>query len=185
MRGAWLWPTFVVATLADGVVLRELPFYEGGPRDLWGTTLLAGFANLVAVALVAPLVARALRRRRSDLPREVARNYAGTWLVCALLALAVIGGVVHRPAVRAEEADRSAQLLAVVEYVRSQAPEFEPGLHAADTLRVEDDLYRTCVPGPDPKRPLCLLVSTDQQPPGITRDLDRAPNDAYRRHGGF
>lgn len=185
MRGAWLWPTYVVATIAGGVLLRELPFYTGAPADLWGATLIAGFANLAAVALAAPLAARLLRRRRPDLPRAIARDYAGTALVGALFVLAAVGGIAHRPALRAEADDRVAQLVAVRGYVTAQAREFVPGLAAADSLRIAQDLYRTCVPGPDPKRPLCLIVSTDQDPPGIARDLDRAPNSEYRRHGGF
>ena len=185
MRGAWLWPTFVVLTLAGGVVLRELPFYDGAPEDLYGTLLVVGFVNLAAVALVAPLVAWLVRRRRSDLPRDVARNYAGTALVCAVGAALVAGGIAHRPAVRAAERDEAAQSAAVRDYVLAQAPEFRPGLGSADSLRIARDLFRTCVPGPDPRRPLCLLVSTDQRPPGIRRDPDRTPNSEFRVRGGF
>ena len=47
-------------------------------------------------------------------------------------------------------------------------------------MRVEDDLYRTCVPGPDPKRWLCLYVNTEQRPAGVTLDHDRAPNTIPR-----
>ena len=71
------------------------------------------------------------------------------------------------------------------EYVLAQAPEYRPGLAGLDAMRVEEDLYRACVPGPDPKRWLCLFVTTDQSPPGVTADPDRAPNAAYRMHGGF
>ena len=52
-------------------------------------------------------------------------------------------------------------------------------------MRLEEDLYRACVPGPDPKRWLCLFVNTEQRPAGVALDHDRAPNAAYRRHGGF
>ena len=185
MRGAWLWPTFAALTLADGLLLRALPPYRGVPDDLAGTTLLAGFLNLVAVALVTPLAARRVRRRRPDLPKPIAENYTGTALVVAITVALAVAGVAHRPALAEEADDRAAQLAAVHAYVIDQAPEYRPGLPAADTLRVEDDLYRTCVPGPDPKRPLCLFVSTDQAPPGIRSDPDRAPNSAYRGHGGF
>jgi hypothetical protein len=33
-----------------------------------------------------------------------------------------------------------------------------------------------CVPGEDPARWLCLIVSTHQSPPGITRDGDMTKN---------
>ena len=185
MRGAWLWPVFIGLTLLDGVLLRALPPYDAVPDDLYGTTLLAGFANLAAVALVAPLVARRVRRRRPDLPKAIAENYTGTALVVGITAVMLAAGLAHRPAVAAEDADRAAQLAAVHGYVQAQEPAFLQFLALADTLRIEEDLYRTCVPGSDPKRPLCLVVSTDQSPPGVRRDADRAPNSAYRVHGGF
>jgi hypothetical protein len=52
-------------------------------------------------------------------------------------------------------------------------------------MRLEDDLYRTCVPGRDPKRWLCLYVNTRQRPAGVTLDGDRTPNSDLRVHGGF
>ena len=54
-----------------------------------------------------------------------------------------------------------------------------------DARRLEEDLYRACVPGPDPERWLCLFVSTDQRPPGVSPTPTGRPNAAYRRHGGF
>lgn len=184
MRGAWLWPTFVAVTILDGVVLHELPFYDAAPDDLYGTLLVAGFVNLGAVAIVAPLVARALRRRRPDLPREIARNYAGTALVCAVAVAFVAGGVAHRPAVREDERDLRAAFAATRDFVVTQEPALRAGLDAADALRIDEDLFRTCVPGDDPRKPLCLLVSTDQAPPGVSRDPDRTPNAGYRIGGG-
>jgi hypothetical protein len=185
MRGAWLWPSFVALTLLDGVVLEVLPLTGDGPGGVVPGVLLAGFANLIAVATLAPLAGYRLRRRRPDLPRPVADNYAGTALLCAIAALIVTLGLVHRPSVVAEQEARRAQLGAVHDYVVAQAPEYRAGIALADSMRLEKDYYRTCVPGPDPKRWLCLFVTTDQSPPGVTADPDRAPNAAYRMHGGF
>jgi hypothetical protein len=131
------------------------------------------------------VVGHRLRKRRPDLPRVVAQNYAGTALLVAFAAGLVAGGLLHRPAVLAAEDDLRAQAAAVHDYVVSQAPEYRAGIALADPLRVEEDLYRTCVPGPDPKRWLCLFVNTGQRPAGITLDHDRAPNIEYRVHGGF
>ena len=39
--------------------------------------------------------------------------------------------------------------------------------------------FRACVPGDDPDRWLCLFVFTDQSPPGLRRDTNRAPNSSY------
>lgn len=185
LRGAWQWPAFAALTLLDGAVLAVLPFYGSGPGGLVPGILLAGFLNLFAVAVLAPVAGRALRRRRPDLPRPVAADYAGALLLAAIAALLVAGGLLHRPAVAGEEDDRAAVAATVHEYVLAQAPEYRAGLAAVDAMRIEPDYYRACVPGPDPDRWLCLFVSTDQHPPGRTRDPDQAPNSAYRMHGGF
>jgi hypothetical protein len=185
MRGAWQWPTFFAVTLIDGAVLSALPFYGDGPGGFVPGVLLAGFANLVAVAVLAPLCGRLLRRRRPDLPRLVASNYAGTTLVTALLALFVAGGIVHRPATAADERERLAVIASMQTFVVHQRPQLRSELAATDVLEVEPRLYRACVPKPQPRRWLCLFVSTDQAPPGIRRDPDEEANDAYRIHGGF
>jgi hypothetical protein len=177
MRGAWLWPSFVVLTLAEGIELELLPIAGDGPGGVVAGVLLAGFANLVAVAAIAPLAGHRLRRRRPDLPRPVADNYAGTALLCALAAAIVGLGLVHHPQVVARQADRGAMIGAVHDYVVAQAPAYRPGIGAAEAVRLEEDFYRACVPGPDPKRWLCLFVSTDQRPAGVTVDDDRSPNE--------
>jgi hypothetical protein len=185
MRGAWLWPAFVLLTLAEGVLLDVLPIAGDGPGGVLPGVLLAGFANLILIAALSPLAGHRLRRRRPDLPRVVAQNYAGTALLLALAAAILAGGLIHRPAVVAAEQDLRAQAAAVHDYVISQEPKYAPGIALADPMRLEDDLYRTCVPGPDPKRWLCLYVNTSQRPAGVTLDNDRTPNSELRVHGGF
>ena len=185
LRGAWQWPTFVVLTLVDGFVVTRLPFYDGGPGSVLAGVLMAGFANLFVVAILAPLGGRLLRRARPDLPRTVAGNYAGTALLVAVTALALAAGLAHRPVAAAADADRRAVLASVHDYVVTQAPQLRGHLAQTDAMRLEERLYRACVPRADATRWLCLIVSTDQHPPGVTRDRDEAPNAAYRVHGGF
>lgn len=176
MRGAWMWPSFVALTLADGILLTRLPFYGDGPGGVVPGILLAGFANLFCVAALAPLAGRRLRRRRPDLPRLIADDYAGTALICALAAALLTAGLVHRPAVREEQADRRAVSAAVRQYVAGQAPAYRAGLALVDARRLASDIYRACVPGADPRRPLCLMVDTDQRPAGVSLDSSRTPN---------
>ena len=185
LRGAWLWPAFVALTLAEGVALQVLPIAGDGPGGVLPGVLLAGFANLILIAAVAPVAGHRLRKRRPDLPRVVAQNYAGTALLLAFAAVILAGGLIHRPAVVAAEDDLRAQAAAVHDYVVTQAPKYAPGISLADPMRLEDGLYRTCVPGPDPKRWLCLYVNTEQRPAGVTLDGDRTPNSQLRVHGGF
>jgi hypothetical protein len=185
MRGAWQWPAFAALTVVDALLLTRLPFYEEGPGTLVGGLLLAMFFNLLAVAVVGPLLGVRLRRRRPDLPRPVAADYASTAVLVAICALLLAGGLLHRPAVAAEHADVAAVAASTHDYVERHAPGHRAGLARMDAMRVEEDLYRSCVPGADPRRWLCLFVSTDQHPPGVTEDPDQAPNAAYRTHGGF
>jgi len=176
MRGAWLWPTFVALTLVEGVLMEVLPFTGDGPGGVLPGVLLAGFANLILIAVFAPFAGHRLRKRRPDLPRVVAQNYAGTALLLAFAAAILAGGLIHRPAVLEAEDDQRAAIAAAHDYVVAQAPEYRDGIALADSVRVEDDVYRTCVPGDDPKRWLCLFVNTGQRPAGVTLDRDRAPN---------
>ncbi len=185
LAGAWMWPAFAVLTVVDGVVLALLPFYGDGPGGLVPALLLAGFLNLLVVAVLAPLGGRTLRRRRPDLPRMVAADYAGAWMLTSIAALLIAGGLVHRPSVAAEGEAEQAVAEAVHDYVVASAREYRAGLSAIDAMRLEPDYYRACVPGDDPRRWLCLFVGTDQDPAGVTRDPDQAPNAVYRRHGGF
>jgi hypothetical protein len=185
MRGAWEWPTFICLTLAGGALLDVLPFYGSGPGGLMAGVLLVGFFNLALIAVVAPLAGRWLRRRRPDLPRAIAANYAGTALLCATFLALLAGGLVHRPQIAAEQSERREQLAAVRAYVAAHAPEYRTSLTLADTIRVESEMYRTCVPGADPKRWLCLFVRTDRRPPAVTVDTDKVPNAWYQTYDGF
>jgi hypothetical protein len=185
LRGAWLWPAFGLLTLGEAVLLNALPVWGRGPHGLVPGILIAGFLNLLVVAVGGPLGGRLLRRRRPDLPRAIAGDYAATALLAALAAGLVVAGIANHGEVVDEREARARQLVAVAGYVDAQAPEYHARLAQADTMRVEADVYRTCVPGTDPKRWLCLFVDTAQQPPGVTRDPDAAPNDVYKQHGGF
>ncbi len=52
----------------------------------------------------------------------------------------------------------------------------EPPAEEGGAWKPGPGLYRTCVPGPDPARSLCVIVKTDQSPPGVTRDTSQEPN---------
>jgi hypothetical protein len=178
LRGAWQWPTFLALTLGDAIVLVLLPFYDPGPGGLIPALLVAGFANLIGITVVAPALGHVVRARRPDLPRVVARDYAGTLLLVCFTALALGGGLAHRSAAAAADAERAAVRLSLHDYVLQQAPELRDQLGAIDTRQLEPDYYRACVPKHEPRRWMCLFVSTNQTPPGITRDRDEQANTA-------
>ena len=186
LRGAWLWPAFFALTVLDALVLGWLPIAGDDGTAFIPGLLLAGLLNLRAVALVAPLVGRRLRRRRPDLPKVVADDYAGAALV-VLVALGLLGaGLAHRPTLLEARHDAAVQQLAAREYASRFAPaEFRANAAYSNSLKLEDDLYRTCVPGDDPKRWFCVYVDTDSTPPGITRDDNRQSNASLNAPGGF
>jgi hypothetical protein len=185
LRGAWQWPAFIVLTLVDGILLVVLPPYDGAPENVFPGVLLAGFANLLAIAVVAPAVGTLVRRRRRDLPRLIAANYAGAWLLAAIAALLVVLGLVHRGAVAEEQARERAIAAAMHDYVLREEPALRSSLGTIDLIRIDRDYYRACIPGEEARHWLCLFVSTDQHPPGVTRDTEEVPNRSYRPYGGF
>jgi hypothetical protein len=176
MRGAWLWPAFFGLTAVDGALIALLPPYEGAPAGPIGGVLLAGFANLVVIAVLAPPAGRALRRRRPDLPRVVATDYAGATLLLAVTVALLAAGLAHRPAEAAERGDEAAVVEAVERYVSVQAPHWRPRLDRLDAVQLGPEVYRACVPGDEPRRALCLIVDTDQRPAGVARDSSMEPN---------
>jgi len=122
MRGAWQWPAFAALTLLDAVLLTRLPFYDEGPGTFVAGVLVAMFFNLLAVAVVGPLLGLRLRRMRPDLPRVIASDYASTAVLGAITTLMLAGGLLHRPAVAAEHADVAAVAASTHDYVVRQAP---------------------------------------------------------------
>src|SRR4051794_2707434 len=138
MRGAWQWPAFIALTVLEAVLLDALPVWGDGVGGLVPGLLLAGTLNLVVVALIAPLVGMLLRRRRRDLPKSIASDYAGTVLLGLLFVGLVAGGLSHRSELRHDRATRSAAVFGAAHYVRMQEPEYRGGLNEMDTLQVEE-----------------------------------------------
>jgi hypothetical protein len=187
LRGAWMWPAFAVLTVADGLILHWLPF-GGDGWDVVPCLIVAGFANLFLVAVAAPAAGFLYRRRRrSDLPQMIAADYAGTALLLALSLGFVAGGVIHRPLIDDKNRARDAELAAAQAYFVTSAPAAY-GRHATgiDTLKLEKDYYRTCMPTGDPERAMCVFVSTDTSPPGIRADPSRETNTSFAgRFGAY
>jgi hypothetical protein len=179
MRGAWMWPTFAALTVLDALLVHARPI-SGEGTGLIPALLLACFLNLVAVAVGAPVAGALLRRRRRDLPLVVAHDYAGTALLVAVTAGLAAGGAAHRPAVLEQRRDLRAQQAAAQAYLLRSAPAvYRAHLRRADTRRIDRDLYRTCVPGGDPRRALCVFVDTAKSPPAVRLDPDRETNQSF------
>jgi hypothetical protein len=185
LRGAWLWPTFVVATLTEMVLLHELPV-QGDSTRLISALLVAGCLNLMAVVVLGGPGGMLLRRRRPDLPKVVAADYAGTVALALVAVGLVVAGVVHRPVITDRRAAFDEQLLAVHRWVTQHGDDYANAhLSQADSVVIDERLFRTCVPRRDPKRALCLIVDTSASPPAVRRDPNREPNARFNPRGGF
>lgn len=175
LRGAAMWPTFAACAVLDVALLRELPLSRDG-TSMVDAFVVAGALNLAVVAVLGPLAGVAVRRRRPDLPRVVAANYAGTTLLVALTSALAVGGLLEHSTVLAAQQAFSAQSDALRTYVEDQAPAYRAYIRRADSVRLQANLFRTCVPSARSDEALCLYIDTSESPPGVTLDPNRAPN---------
>ena len=185
LRGAWLWPAFVVVTIAEIGLLHWLPIAGEGSGFIAGL-LLAGCLNVIAIAVLGGIGGAVLRRVRGDLPKVVADNYAGLGALAVVGAAFLVAGLVHRPELAADRAAFAEQSRAVRLWVEANADDFaRVHVRFADTVMIDTDLYRTCVPGRDPKRWLCLIVDTTHTPPRVRRDISRESNASQNPRGAY
>ncbi|HYP48182.1 MAG TPA: hypothetical protein VEQ61_06050 [Thermoleophilaceae bacterium] len=188
MRGAWMWPSFIALTLLDGLLLHELPPVRTGV-DLIPGILLATFANLILIGAVAPWLARRIWKRRREAtpgapPRaqlEVLADRMGTGLLVASVFGVLAAGLAARPNVVSETAATEENARAVRDYVlHSGNAELTRNLETANTVRLADGYFRTCVARDDRRRHFCLFVNTDRTPTEVVKDRSEEPNSAYK-----
>ncbi len=163
LKGAWLWPSFVLLTFVDAAVVHGLPF-SGDSASLVPGWLFSVVGNLLAIIVLTPPVALVTRRVRPDMPRLIARNYAGALITVAVTATLLIAGLVHRQSVdsdRAALADAAARAEA---YIGDHAPaEFQENLRSLDTYVVQArSVYRSCVSNGAGNRHYCVVVNRAQ-----------------------
>lgn len=161
-RGAWLWPVFVAAIVADAVLGHVRP-PVGDAQSVASAALVGLFLNLLAVLLLSRPVGGLMRRYNPGLPWVVARNYAGTTAVLAVTAGLLLAGVAHHSTVVAHEnAMRDATVRAQAWIGAHAQAEFRRNVALADTFAIEPgSIYRTCVPGQDGRHTYCVIVKTD------------------------
>lgn len=179
-RGAWLWPAFVAATVADGAVGHALP-PAGDAESLIGAALAGLVLNLIAVILLSSPLSRLLRRRRKDLPMVVARDYVGTSVVLAItLALLSVGLVHHSTVMDHQSAQRDAITRAQAWIGDRAPPEFRRNVEYVSTFAIEPGrIYRECVPSAVGARTYCVIVDETQPFPSSVRFSGYEPNALF------
>ncbi len=100
LRGDWLWPSFIVLTLADAIIGHALPPVGAG-QSLASAWLVGLWAMLIAVIVLTPALGLLIRRYRVDMPRVVARNYGGALAIYAVSAALLAAGLIHHSALLA------------------------------------------------------------------------------------
>ncbi len=158
-RGAWLWPTFVGLTIADGIIGHALP-PAGETQTLVAALILGCGLNLVTVVVLRAPVGALVRRVRPDLPKLIARDYAGMGMLGVVSAALLAIGLAHNSAVLAHrQALREATARAEA-WIGARAPaEFRRDANSISTLTIEPGrTYRSCAVTPDARHSFCVIV---------------------------
>lgn len=192
--GAWRWPAFAAAVLVDAVILHELPplsAIQTDPADLnWPVAfILSAFGNLALLAC-ADALSRFAQRKRAE--RGIADPHLPVVLdrgAVVALAVGVVGVLAWGLAtseprvVETEALERNAD--AVETYVRTRGgEEYLRNLGTANTVRLAEGYFRTCVADDERRRFLCLFVDTTTDPPKVVRDQSTEPNQKAVGRGG-
>ena len=184
-----MWPSFIAVTLLDGLILHLLPPIGTGV-DLIPAILLATFGNLFLIGVAAPWFARRMWARRPAAepgapPRaqlEVLTDRIGTGLLLASVVGVLAAGLAARPTVVSETEDTERNAAAVREFALAHgSEEVVRNLDTANTYRLGEGYFRTCVALDDRRRAWCVFVETRAEPPTVRPDPNPAPNGALFR----
>jgi hypothetical protein len=158
-RGAWLVPAFAGATILDAVVGHLLPM-SGETQTLLAALLAGWFLNLIAVVLLCLPLGAVYRRLRPDMPKVVARDYAGTTAVAAVAVTLAVLGLAHRPAILANDRAMRDAITRAQAWIGDRAPaEYRRNLAHVSTAVIEPgNIYRTCVASDRRPRTYCVVV---------------------------
>jgi Kef-type K+ transport system membrane component KefB len=158
-RGAWLWPTFVMLAIVDGLIVHALPM-AGETQTPVGGVVFALVLNVIAVLLLSRPLGRLLRRRRTDMPVGVARNYGGTFAVLLVSVGMLAIGLLHHPAIVADRHALNDAIVRAEAYIGDRAPpEFRVNAMHTNTYTIQPrTVFRTCVPNRAGTRTYCVVV---------------------------
>jgi hypothetical protein len=184
-----MWPAFVVVTLVDGLLLHLLPPVRTGV-DLVPGILIATFGNLILVGAVGPWLARRMWGRAATAPGappkaqlEVLSDRVGTGLLLASVLAVLAAGLAARPTVVSETEDTERNAEAFRAFVlRTGDDELIRNLETANTVRLREDYFRTCIARDDRRHHFCAFVDTSRKPARVQRDRSAEPNSSYRRY---
>ncbi len=163
LRGAWMWPMFVVLGVIDGIIGHALPV-SGNAQSVFGGIVVGLVLNLIGVVVLARPVGMLLRTRRRDLPGAIARNYGGTACVVLVTVGFVALGLAHHSTLVDQRATMRDAIARAAAYIGDHAPPaFRVNASHTDTLVIQTGaVYRTCVPNTSGRRVYCVVVNENR-----------------------
>jgi hypothetical protein len=183
-----MWPTFAVLTVAEGFVMHAWPPVGTRVPDVVIGTILALFANIFLVGVIAPWIARRLMARdlraggRERFPAEVYLDRAATALLVLGFAGAVAAGLANIRVSTAEtDALKEAGDLAQAYVSVHGDAEVRSRLEGANSARLGEGFFRVCVPRVDARRQFCMFVDTRRDT--VREDPSTLPNEQFSRPG--
>jgi hypothetical protein len=185
-RGAWLWPAFVAATVADAAIGYALPA-TGDAESFAGAGVVALFLNLIAVILLSRPLGMALRRWwRKDLPNIVARDYGGTAAVAAITLATLALGLINHASVMNDRAAKKDAITRAQAWIGARAPqEFRQNVAYVSTFAIEPGrIFRECVPSARTRRTYCVIVDEGRPFPSSVRFGGYEPNSLFSQGVG-
>jgi hypothetical protein len=156
-----MWPAFVLLTAIEAVVGHALP-PSGEAQSVASAALVGGVLNLIAVVLLTRPLGALVRRIRPDVPKVVARDYAGRTLVVAVAAALALAGLIHHPTIAQHQRAMRDAVARAQAYIGDRAPaEFRRNVQFVSTFAIEPGhMFRMCVPSAQGPRSYCVVVNT-------------------------
>jgi hypothetical protein len=175
-RGAWLWPAFPLAMVADTAIGVRLPA-AGESQSLLAAAVAALVLNALGVVALSRALGWLVRRSRPDLPAVVARDYAGTTILVAIAAALLFAGLNHRQTILGHRRAQATAVRRAQAYISARAPrEFRRGAEWVNTFAIEAGrIYRACVQGVQDGRFYCVIVDLE----GGVRFSGYEPNSVF------
>ncbi len=111
-----------------------------------GAWLFAAVISLSGIALLGGLLGRVVRRVSPDMPRIVARNYAGALITLTVTVAFLVAGIVNQPAIVADRAALNEAVARALAYIGIHAPAaFQQDLRVLNSSPVQaPQIYRIC-----------------------------------------
>lgn len=202
LRGASQWPTFAIVTVGDGLLLHYLPPLTTGLEVIPGI-IIATFANLFLLGAVAPWLARRIGADRTagagrepssanvvpaaprQVPHEVLLDRTATGLLLAGALGLLAAGLASQPTIVSETEATELNAETVRGWVLAHGtPEQRRNIDTANTIRLSEGYFRTCLASDDRRRFSCLFVDTNRRPPEVRKDTSPTPNRDYVGRSG-